>query len=170
MPLAKLASAIVADLKIIPTNCVTNNDSISDGQNLYSSVRGFVGVQSVTSNDLMVGIAWGRGKTLNNIVVQISPVSTSVVSIAYLEQPASLSSTQVDALIEDFLGVLNPKIQTKKKNFQNKKKGGGKYTGRRMEARNRSKVPPTCHFSSVANVLFSQTFIDTAKPLTIIYK
>jgi hypothetical protein len=101
---------------------------------------------------------------------QVTPTSLTNVAIAYLEQPAGMTSAQVDALIEDFLNLMNPKIQIKKRNFQAKKKGGGQYTGRRLEARNRSRVPPTCHLASVTNILFTPMFVTTAKPLTVIYK
>lgn len=170
MAIPNLATTLVADLKIIPSNCVSNNETISDGTNTIQGVRGFVGVQSISSNVLNVGIAWGNSQALKSIVVQITLMPPNTVSIAYLETPVGMHSSQVDAMIDDFLASMDLKVQIKKKNLQKKKKPGGKYTGRRMEARNRSKAPPTCHFATVVNVLFTPIFIGTAKPLTIIYK
>ncbi|MEB3283612.1 MAG: hypothetical protein VKK42_32285 [Lyngbya sp.] len=170
MSIAKLSNAIVGDLKVIPSNCVTNNSSISDGVNTYNLVRGFVGVETDTSNELHVGFNWGNSAGLKSVHVKVTPVTPSKVSIAYQEQPVGFSSLQLDRLVESFLNAMTPKVVAKKKAFIGGKKGGGVYTGPRLEAHKRIKKAPRDQFGLAVNVLFTPNFIATAKKLTITYK
>lgn len=170
MPYALLSNAVVADLKQLNSNCVINSGALTDGQNTYNSIRGYVGLETPEGDELTIALNWDHSANLNGLLLKVSYVGPQKISIQTLEQPKGLSQAQIDNLVASFLGHMRPKLATKiKKQNAAKKSQGGSYTGRRLEAHPRHRKAPKDRFDESTH-LFTQKFAETARLLNITYK
>lgn len=143
--------SITAYLQNTNANSAFNRRSVQFSRNVTHMVNGYIGVETPTSNTLIVAFTWGSLNTGNrhSFVVEIDPTGRGM-GISFIEKPASFTPKKAADYVKAFIASVYVDIHNKmvtRTLFPNQTSGGS-YTGVRLEAHRRDRTLPSNKFAT----------------------
>ncbi|MCX6110942.1 MAG: hypothetical protein NTZ90_15210 [Proteobacteria bacterium] len=165
---ANIFEPIICYFRKTDANYCKNVLNLAVGRSSYS-VRMFLGVDSPSALTITGGMNWGTGQSLESIVFTVTRIRGGT-KINLIEKPTNWQDEDAARLVKALVTVCSPIVhQRMVDRDMGKKKRGGKYTGKRLEAWKRQAAPKD-HFNSELGIKFTQSFIDSARLMSVTYK